>query len=276
MFFNGDKLSQRTFSDLEDRENLTEISGATQIWREGDLMIRGRLYEDRGNALLASIESMKVGAAEVALTGRLRFESGTIDVFKHGFKLCATQIGSIIGVSGRVDSDRFVPTAGRDSLDAATTAILNRIVQLMESVAVQSVLESPARIAQHTRIFRYIVKRGLIAKLEKVRVNFADGSDSALGDIRRRYQSGGVGVFFGIAQKQALNQIMQARGHLVVILSADRFRRDAERAYLQRFCKAKAFDGIIDCVERYTNLTRFDKTFLSEVEFQCHHVVRSL
>ncbi len=267
VFFNGDKLSQRTFSDLEDRENLTEISGATQIWREGDLMIRGRLYEDRGNALLASIESMKVGAAEVALTGRLRFESGTIDVFKRGFKLCATQIGSIIGVSGRVDSDRFVPTAGRDSLDSTTTAILNRIIQLMESVAVQSVLESPARIAQHTRIFRYIVKRGFIDKLEKVRVNLADGSDSALGDIRRRYQRGGVGVFFGIAQKQALNQIMQARGHLVVILSADRFRRDAERAYLQRFCEAKAFDGIIDCVERYTNLTRFDKTFLSEVEF---------
>ena len=101
VFFNGDKLSQRPFSGLEDRENLTDISGATQIWREGDLMIRGRLYEDRGNAVLASIESMRVGAAVVALTGRLRFESGTIDVFKRGFKLCATQIGSIIGVSGR-------------------------------------------------------------------------------------------------------------------------------------------------------------------------------
>ena len=266
IYFNRVKLSQRRLSDLEDRENLTDISHATQVWREGDLIVRGRLYEDRGNALLASIENMRVGNEEVALSGQLRFEAGTIDVLKRGFKLCATQIGSIIGVSGRLDSDRFVPTAGRDSLDSTTTAFLNQIVQLMEKVAVDAVLESAERINQHTRIFRYIVRRGFIDKLDKVRVHFADGSESAFGDIRRRSQRGGVEVFFGSARKQTLNQIMQARGHLVVILSADRFRRDAERAYLERFCGAKAFDGIIDCAEHYKELTRFERTFLSELE----------
>ena len=64
--------------------------------------------------------------------------------------------------------------------------------------------------------------------------------------------------FFGLAHKHTLNQIMQARGHLVVILSADRFRRDAERPYLERFCEAEAFDGIIDCAERYEDLSRFE------------------
>ena len=187
-------------------------------------------------------------------------------MFKRGFKLCATQIGSIIGVSGRLDSDRFVPTAGRDSLDSTTIAFLNQIVQLMEKVAVDAVLESAERISQHTRIFRYIVRRGCIDKLDNVRVRLADGSESAFGDIRRRSQCGGVEVFFGSAHKQTLNQIMQARGHLVVILSADRFRRDAERAYLKGFCGAKAFDGIIDCAEHYKELTRFERTFLSELE----------
>ena len=266
IYFNRVKLFQRRLSDFEDRENLTDISHATQVWHEDDLIVRGRLYEDRGNALLASIESMKVGDEEVELTGQLRFEAGTIDVFKRGFKLCATQIGSIIGVSGRLDSDRFVPTAGRDSLDSTTTAFLNRIVQLMEKVAVEAVLESAERINQHTRVFRYIVARGFIEKLDNVRVHLADGSESAFGDIRRRSQGGGVKVFFGLAQKHTLNQIMQARGHLVVILSADRFRRDAERAYLERFCGAEAFDGIIDCAERYDELSRFERTFLSEVE----------
>jgi hypothetical protein len=76
----------------------------------------------------------------IGLSGQLRFENGTIDVFKRGFKLCATQIGSIIGISGRLDSDRFVPTAGRDSPDAATTSLLGRIVALLEAIAVEMVV----------------------------------------------------------------------------------------------------------------------------------------
>ena len=69
-----------------------------------------------------------------------------------------------------------------------------------------------------------------------------------------------------MAKNQALNQIMQARGHIVVLLSSDRQRQDAERRYLEQFCKAKPFDGMIDCTERYAELTRFERVFLSELE----------
>ncbi|MGH8729578.1 MAG: hypothetical protein ACREV9_15790, partial [Burkholderiales bacterium] len=82
----------------------------------------------------------------------------------------------------------------------------------------------------------------------------------------RRTEHGGVGVFFGVAQKQALNQIMHARGHLVVLLSSDRHRQNAERCYLEQYCSAKPFDGMIDCVEHYSELSRFEKVFLSELE----------
>ena len=97
-------------------------------------------------------------------------------------------------------------------------------------------------------------------------VRLADGSELRLIDIKRRAQQGGVGVFFGVAQKQTLNQIMQARGHIVVLLSGDRHRQRSERAYLQQYCNAEAFDGIIDCTERYAALTRFEHIFLSELE----------
>lgn len=264
--FNGQKVSQGRLSDIGDRENFTEIRDGTQEWREGDLVITGRLFEDRGHSLVATIEGLSIGGEGVNIVGHLRFENGTIDVFKRGFKLCATQIGSTIGVSGRLDCDRFVPTAGRDSLDSDTTSLLGRIIMALEKVAIEAVLESPERIGQHTRIFRYIIQRGLIENLNNVKVRLADGSESALGDIRRRAEQGGVGVFFGVAQKQALNQIMQARGHLVVLLSSDRHRQGAERLYLEQFCSAKAFDGMIDCVEYYEDLTRFEKIFLSELE----------
>lgn len=266
IYFNGQKISQARFADIENRENLTEISGGQQEWRNGDLVVAGRLFEDRGHALVSTIESLNVGGEAVNLTGLVRFENGPIDVFKRGFKLCATQIGTTIGMSGRLDCDRFVPTAGRDSLDSSTTSLIGRIASALERVAIEAVLQTPERIAQHTRIFRYVIAHGLVDKLDKLKVQLADGSESSLGDIRRKTTQGAVGVFYGIAQKQALNQIMHARGHLVVLLSSDRHRQNAERQYLEQFCSAKPFDGIIDCTEHYQELARFEKFFLSELE----------
>ena len=268
IYFNDRKISQSQFLDIEDRDNFTEISDGMQEWHEGALVITGRLFEDLGHTLVAVINGLSIDGKTVKVQGHFRFENGPIDVFKRGFKLCATQIASTIGVSGRLDCDRFVPTAGRDSLDATTASLLGRIVWMLEKIAVETVLEKPERIAQHTRIFRYVIKNGLVGKLGKVRVRLADGSERVLEDIRRSVKQGGVGVFFGRAQKQALNQIMQARGHLVVLLSYDQHRLRAERQYLECYCSAKPFDGIIDCVEHYEEqeLSRFEKIFLSELE----------
>ena len=212
-----------------------------------------------------------MGSEPCNLVGLVRFENGPIAVFKHGFKLCDTQISSPIGVSGRLDSDRFSPTAGRDSLDHETGNLLRRIVETLEKVAVGTVLESPDLIAQHTRIFRYVNSKGMVDLLNNVTVRLADGSETTLGDVRRKAEFGQVGVYFGVTQKQALNQIMQARGHLVVLLSSDRHRQQAERDYLTKYCSAKPFEGIIDCVEHYQDLSRFEMVFLSELEANIGH-----
>ena len=264
--FNDEVLSQQQFSDVDDRENLTPVLQEQLTWHHGNIAIIGRLFEDRGHTLVAAISGLTLNDTPIAMTGQLRFENGPIDVFKRGFKLCATQIPSTIGISGRLDCDQFIPTAGRDSVDAATMSLLAQIGALLEMVAIDSVLESPTRIAQHTRIFRLIVKRGLISKLDNVVVRLANGDELAFKDIQRRANEGRISVFFGTTQKQALNQVMQARGHIVVILSADRYRRQAERLYLEKYCGAKPFDGMIDCKEIYEELTRFEKVFLSELE----------
>jgi molecular chaperone HtpG len=266
IFFNGEKLSQQKLSEIDDRENLTQLEGGITRWQDGDLSIAGRLFEDRKHALVVAIDAIELASESILCTGQVRFEHGTIDAFKRGFKLCATSIGTTIGVSGRLDCDKFVPTAGRDSLDAGTTSLLGRIVGCLERVAVDAVFESTERIAQHTRLFQYIVSRNMYSKLDKVRVNLADGSESTLGTVKRRAVDGKLSVFFGLAKKQSLNQIMHARGHIVVLLSSDHFRQAAERTYLQQFCGAKPFDGVVDCVEFYGDLSRFEKIVLSEME----------
>ena len=264
--FNNELLSQQRFADVEDRDNLTLVGEEGNVWRHGEISVTGRLFEDRGHTLVAEISGFILNDSPIGMTGQLRFENGPIDVFKRGFKLCATQMPSTIGISGRLDCDQFVPTAGRDSMDADTTKLLSRISTLLETIAIDAVLDSPERIAQYTRIFRLIVKRGLIAKMDNVVVRLADGEELALVDIRRRAKEGRISVFFGTTQKQALNQVMQARGHVVVILASDRYRRQAEKLYLEKFCGAKPFDGMIDCTEVYEELTRFERVFLSELE----------
>ena len=264
--FNGEPISRQRFADVDGRDNLTAIGDEQNIWSHGDIAVTGRLFEDRGHTLVADITGLILNDSPVGMTGQLRFENGPIDVFKRGFKLCATQIPSTIGISGRLDCDQFVPTAGRDSVDAGTTRLLSRIGTLLETIAIDAVLASPERIAQHTRIFRLIVKRGLVSKMDNVAVRLADGDELALMDVRRRAKEGGISVFFGTTQKQALNQVMQARGHIVVILSSDSYRRRAERLYLEQFCGAKPFDGMIDCTEVYKGLTRFERVFLAELE----------
>ena len=214
---------------------------------------------------MASIHGLYLGSERVSLRGHVRFENGPFDVYKRGFKLCGTSIGTTIGVSGRLDCDRFTPTAGRDSLDAPTSSLLSRIALVLERVAVDVVLDAPERISQYTRIFRYLLQRGLVGEIGNVRVRLADGSESTLASIRRSAK-GRVRVFYGVTQKQALNQIMQARGHIVVLLSSDRHRQQAERQYLEKLCGAKPFDGVIACQEHYHDLSRFEKVFLSELE----------
>ena len=264
--FNGEKISQDRFADPDERTNYVSIGNGQREWRDGNLAITGRMFEDRGHTLIAEVDSMILGNEVARIDGLLRFENGPINVFKHGFKLCATQFGSAIGVSGRIDCDRFVPTAGRDSLDGGTSSLLGRIMTLLERTAIEEILQSSQRIAQNARIFRYVLQNGLIGKLGMAPVRLADGAETTFNDIRRRAEGGGVGVFYGTAQKQSLNQIMQARGHIVVILSSERNRQNAERQYLGQYCGAKPFDGIIDCVEHYSNISLFERIFLSNLE----------
>ena len=264
--FNGETISQDSFADVDDRDNLRPVEIGAKTWGSGDIVITGRFFEDRGHTLIAAINDLTYRGEQIKLTGQLRFENGSLDVFKRGFKLCAIQIPSTIGISGRLDCDLFIPTAGRDSLDAGTTSLLGQIGRVLENIAIDTIFDSSDRIAQHTRIFRLVVKRGLIDKMDKVIVRLADGDEKMLLDIKRRANEGSVGVFFGTTQKQALNQIMQARGHIIVQLSGDRYRREAEKRYLEMYCGAKPFDGMIDCAEIYSNMTRFENVFLSEIE----------
>lgn len=265
IYFNGQLISQQQFADPVRAENLQQITPRLTDWEQGGVKIQGNLFEDRGHTIVALLSGLWINGTQVRISGLLRFENGPIDVFKRGFKICATKIGTQIGVSGRIDCDCLSPTAGRDSLDAESAALLGSIVSCMEEVATGVVLESSERIAQHTRIFQYILRKSWIDRLDNVVVRLADGCEATLGNLRVKGEKA-VGIYYGKEQKQALIQIMQARGNVVVLLPADRHKQNAVKRFLESKCNAKQFEGIVEFQEVFSDLTRFEQIFLSDLE----------
>lgn len=264
--FNGKVISGKPFALPGEKDGSRHpVSGGSTEWAYGNVSVRGRLFETSGHVLLAELDDLVVDGDPVRLKGWLRFENGTIDVLKRGFKICTTTVGTNIGVSGVIDCDRLSPTAGRDSLDPGSAKLVASIVTSMERAAVLAVLESSDRIAQHTRIFRYVRTNRLTAHLGNVVVELADGSEMRLEDIRQRADDQ-IRVFFATSKNRMLSQLLQTRGHVVVQLPGDLDKRNAVRDYLISKCGAEAFDGRIECAETYENLSLFEKAFLSELE----------
>jgi molecular chaperone HtpG len=265
--FNDDGLiSQADYFTDDSMEGLVPLDEVPEICTAGNLQLRTQFFRTQNYAtLIAKITGLRIGSVEVRFQALLRLENGAVDVLKRGFKLCATSIQTQIGISGRIDCDQMSPTAGRDSLNSESIALLQQIASAVENSGVQRILKSRELLAQHARIYRYVTQQGWIEQLGLADITLADGTTSLLKTIRIR-ASNGVGVYFGVHQKQALSQIMQARGNLVVLLQGDRYRQNAVQAYLTSFCHAKPFSGIVEFQEKYTALDRFERVFISELE----------
>jgi len=267
VYFNDELLSRLPLKLPSERsgDDLTPLSDSANRMTHGSVEVTAQLFETAGHILQAEITELSVAGESVRVRGALRFENGAIDVLKRGFKICSTAIGTEIGVSGVIDCDRLAPTAGRDSLDPDSSSLLSSIVTSMENAAVLAVLQSPERIAQHTRIFRYVRRHGMVPQIGNVTVELADGSECSLNDVKRRAE-GDVRIFFATSKNRALSQLLQTRGHVVVQLPGDHEKQAAVREYLSSLCAAEPFEGKIECSETYDRLSLFERAFLSEVE----------
>ena len=266
VYFNDEPVSRRAFElPSESTKGLVALTEPGTQWSHGSVELGGQLYETAGRQLQAEITELSVDGEPVRVRGSLRLENGPIAVLKRGFKICSTSVGTDIGVSGVIDCDRLAPTAGRDSLDPASSGLLSSIVTSMEHAAILTVLRSPERINQHARIFRYVRRHGLVGELGNVTVELADGSEMQLHDVRRK-ADGNIQVYFATSKNKALSQLLQTRGHLVVQLPSDHEKQAAIREYLSSYCGAESFDGRIECTERYEPMSTFERVFMSELE----------
>ena len=259
IYFNDNLISgEQPNSHFQTHESVN-----SQTWSYDGIEISGKLFRTDEQTLGAILEGLQVKGEASQLSGTLRFEGNGIDIRKQGFKLCSHSVNTRIGVSGSIDCDLLSPTAGRDSLNAESSALVAKIVAAMERAAVLSVLDSSDLIDQHTRIFRYIRTNGLVDRMGKVTVQSHGGFGYSLDELRGRAESG-ARIYFGTAGNAALTNVFHSQGHIVVYLPSDNQKATAIRDYLGSV-GATDLKGQVELVEQYTDLSRFEKAFLAEL-----------
>ena len=259
IYFNGVLIS----GDQPTSQHQVEASIDTRTWSHDGIEISGKMFRIDGQTLGASLEGLSVAGEPAQLSGVLRFEGDGIDIRKQGFKLCSHAVSTRIGVSGFIDCDLLSPTAGRDSLNAESSALIAKIVAAMEREAVLAVLESRDLIEQHTRIFRYVRTTGLVDRMGNVAVQSHGGLEYSLDQLKARANSGSQ-IYFGSAGNAALISVLHSRGHIVVYLPSDNHKAAAIRDFLGSV-GATDLNGQVEFVEQYTDLDRFEKAFLAEL-----------
>lgn len=262
--FNGEVISGERLVSIDEAGNYRRVPGSPRRWQSGSLEISGTFLADKKDTLAILLQELKINDRPCNISGYLRFEAGPIEIFRGGFKICATKIVNQIGVSGKISCAEFSPTAGRDTLNNASSLMLANMCATLENAAIRLVLENPSMIPQHTRIFRYVVQNDLIDLLGNVNVRLADATSTSLESIANK-RAGDVKIYYGKPNGNNLSQIMHARGHVVVALPSERFHAEAVKCYLERKCQAKSLSGMVECSEIYGDLSQFEKVFMSEL-----------
>ena len=259
IYFNDNLISgQRPISQHQVQESID-----SQTWSHYGIDISGKLFRIDEQTLGASLEGLSIAGESARLSGALRFEGDGIDIRKQGFKLCSHTVNTRIGVSGFIDCDLLSPTAGRDSLNAESSALVAKIVAAMEREAVLAVLESGDLIEQHTRIFRYVRMNGLVERIGNVTIQAHGGLEYSLHQLKAG-ASNGTQIYFGSAGNAALTNVLHSRGHIVVYLPSDNHKAASIRDFLASV-GATDLKGQVEFVEQYTDLNRFEKAFLAEL-----------
>ena len=259
IYFNSSLISGDEISTGPEHK----IQESSRTWSHNGVSVTGAIYEASGKTLAATLEGLSTGKGHGDISGVLRFEGSGIDILRRGFKLCSISVATGIGVSGFIDCNLLSPTAGRDTLNSESSALVSNVVAALEHAAVLSVLDSSELIEQHTRIFRYVRSRGLVDQMGNVMAQLAHGDSMALDDIKEQAAKGSQ-VYFATGYDSTLANFLHARGHIVVSLPSDRHKSAAIRDYLSSI-GATHLEGHVECKEEYTDLSRFEKAFLGEL-----------
>lgn len=240
---NGDIISQEVspWANLEshhlDHDHRLPFRGTA-----GNVTIACEISANRNGRPTVTTHEIKIEEEVMTFLGVLRPGGEALTAYRSGFKLADVGVSSIYGLGGHVDCSALKPTAGRDTLDADSKALIQRVIEVAER-GISELLSSTTALADsNAALFRYVQTHGLYEVLSNVSVRTYGSEDrTTLGQIRST--SGSQEVFYSRGGDNSIMEVFTKQGKLVVLLSSDSQRRGCEETFLQRFCSAKLLDA---------------------------------
>ena len=262
VYFDDTQISAGRRKSIGDNYTpITDIETA----RAGSVVFSYRLYRDEGASLSAQLIDASESERAIDFGGFVRLENGSVRAFKRGFRVCDVSVNSRIGVSGWFDSDLVMPTAGRDTVSAESFSKITRVFRCIEDRARQLVVQDEELLSEHIRLVPDIVASEGLSSLGLLRVNTLDGRTFRLSDVEGMSKE--RRVFYSLSRSNTpASEVLQAKGDIVVSVSADRGRRRAEISYLDQICGANVFDNLIERLEPYEQLDEFERAVLAELD----------
>ena len=262
VYFDDTRISAGRKNSIGDNyAPITDIVTA----RAGSVVFSYRLYRDEGASLSAQLIDASESERTIDFGGFVRLENGSVRAFKRGFRVCEVSVNSRIGVSGWFDSDLVMPTAGRDTVSAESFSKITRVFRCIEDRARQQVVQDEELLSEHIRLLPDIVASGGLSSLGLLRVSTLNGRTFRLSDVEEMSKE--RRVFYSLSRSNTpASEVLQAKGDIVVSVSADRSRRRAEISYLDQLCGANVFDNLIERLEPYEQLDEFERAVLAELD----------
>jgi len=270
VYIDGELVSKKDIKKLREANQKT-VLGLKRFDMNG-FSIEAEAVKDESNTLIVYISDIIFDGVSNPCDATLKLHNGAIDIYKLGFRICPVNISSTIGVSGYFDSNVFQPTAGRDSLNDTSLIRLTKIIRAIEEIVSPVILSDSNLLANHIRMLPIFVNQGKVEQLGLLKVSTIDGRNYILGDLKKLFQEGNRIFFTHSGVKTAASEVLTARGHVIIKISTNPQRRQAEEVYLTRFCNGERFDNLLECLEIYSELDRFEKTIVSELDY----VIRKL
>ena len=269
IYIDGKLVSQQKISGP--KGNLRTLSDI-QNHKCNEVTLKMKIMADDANSLITSISSIELDGTIFNCDATLKLQSGSIHIYKKGFRICPVNISSVIGATGYFDSDIFQPTAGRDSLDSLSLNRLSKIIKAIELIVSPIILSDMNLLNSHIRMLPTFINQGKINQLGLLNVTSVDNKNYTLEELKKFSQEG-KRIFYTFSNnKTAVSDVLTARGHVIIRMSSSYPRRQAEEICITRLCQGEKLDGFLDCLEVYSDLDRFEKIIITELDF----VIRKL
>ncbi len=265
--------------------NGTLISGEAPPWVNSEAQHRDHLNKNtfRGKAgdftasLVISIDSQGrpiVTIDEVMQAGKtlqchgvLRTHGEPFSTHRYGFRLADIGLSTTYGLGGHIDCSAIKPTAGRDTLESDSKALLQRIVEIAELGITLTLAGTPSLPDSNLSFFRYVVNRGEYKLVSNATVR-QYGADRRILLSSVRDRAAGSEVFYCRDGDPALLELISKQGKQIVFLSTDYYRRRCEEQYLGSYCSAKVLDVEVTAVKQFAgqDMTEDERSFIAGVE----------